>query len=109
MNILVFGEKYFNYTDSTVYALKQLGHNVEVVYMPVLNKSNLSIKEYVLYKLGNEDFIKSFYDNTKNEILELIDEFKPEVFISINGNQFAEYIDHNILYKLKNKHVSADF
>lgn len=105
MNILVFGEQYFNYTDSTVYALRKLGHNVEVVYMPLLHKSKLSIKEHVLYKLGNKAFLNEFYENTRNKLLNLIEAFKPDLFLSINGNQFAEYIDNNILYKLKIKGV----
>lgn len=41
--ILVFGEKYFHYTDSTVYALEQLGFEVKVVYMPLLQSKELSI------------------------------------------------------------------
>ena len=45
--ILVFGERYFHYTDSTVYALEQLGFEVKVVYMPLLQSKELSIWEHI--------------------------------------------------------------
>lgn len=105
MKILVFGEKYFNYTDSAAFALKKLSNEVRVIYAPLLHKADLSFKEHVLYKLGNKDFIKSFYERGRQQILDLIDEFKPDAFLSINGNQYAEFIDENVLLVLKEKQV----
>lgn len=101
MKILVFGEEYFNYTSSAVYALKSLGHEVKVIYMPLLHKSDLSIWEHIRYKLKDQDFINSFYGKCKKEIVETINSFQPDVLLSINGNAYYEFIDKSILNKVK--------
>ena len=63
--ILVFGEKYFHYTDSTVYALEQLGFEVKVVYMPLLQSKELSIWEHLQYKINRNSKIKRIFNKKK--------------------------------------------
>lgn len=101
MKILVFGEDYFNYTSSMVYALGQLGHDVKVVYMPLLHKSKLSILEHIRYKLKDKGFIAEFYGKCQKELLESLETLKPDVILSINGNSYYEFIDKEILSKAK--------
>lgn len=101
MRILVFGETYFNYTDSSVYALKRLGHNVKVVYMPLLNKSKLSFCEYLRYKLKDKKFIHQFYNKCSLELVKVLQDFKPDVLLSINGNIYWEFINTEVLSKAK--------
>ena len=105
MKILVFGEKYFNYTDSAAYALEHIGNEVRVVYAPLLYRSNLNFKDHLLYKLGNKNFIKSFYEDGKKKLLEAVNGFKPDMFLSINGNQYAEFIDEDIISKLHKENI----
>lgn len=102
MKILVFGEEYFNYTDSAVYALQGLGHEVKVIYMPLLHKSNLSILEHIRYKMKDQEFINEFYGNCKKKILEAVTDFRPDILLSINGNAYYEFIDKQILQEAKN-------
>lgn len=101
MKVLVFGEEYFNYTGSSVYALEQLGHEVKVVYMPLLHKSNLSILEHIRYKLKDQSFVENFYGKCKKELLDIVESFRPDVLLSINGNAYHEFIDKEMLAKIK--------
>ena len=101
MKILVFGERYFNFTDSTAYALNKLGHEVQIFYMNMLYNTKLGFVDHIKYKLKNKEFINNFYKKQKEELNELIDKFKPDMLLSINGNSYVEYIDKYLLLKLK--------
>ena len=95
--ILVFGEKYFNYTDSTAEALRKLGYEVKIVYMPVINKIKLGILNYLKYKINKEKFIKNFILSEQEILINIINDYKPNKFLSINGNFYYEYINKRIL------------
>lgn len=107
MKILVFGEEYFNYTDSAVYALKSLGHNVQVIYMPLLHKSNLSIWDHIRYKMKDQGFIDSYYGKCKKQIVDTLESFKPDMVLSINGNAYYEFIDKEILQMLRKAGIKS--
>lgn len=95
MKIVVFGGQYFNYLDSVVYALTNLGHNVKVVEMQLLFNSKLSFIEYLRYKMNDKKYIASFYSKVKQNLINVLKEFEPDVFLSINGNTFYEFLDEN--------------
>lgn len=99
--ILVFGEKYFNYTDSTAEALRKLGYEVKIVYMPVINKIKLGILNYLKYKINKEKFIKNFILSEQEILINIINDYKPNKFLSINGNFYYEYINKRILTHLR--------
>lgn len=100
--ILVFGEKYFHYTDSTVYALEQLGFEVKVVYMPLLQSNKLSVWEHLQYKVNRHSFCQKYYEHKKIQIQKMVSEYKPDIFFSINGNAYYEFIDKKLIAMLKN-------
>ncbi len=99
--ILVFGERYFHYTDSTVYALEQLGFEVKVVYMPLLQSKELSIWEHLQYKINRNSFCQKYYEHKKLQIQNEVSEYKPDIFFSINGNAYYEFIDKNLIMMLR--------
>lgn len=99
--ILVFGEKYFHYTDSTVYALEQLGFEVKVVYMPLLQSKELSIWEHLQYKINRNSFCQKYYECKKLQIQNEVSEYKPDIFFSINGNAYYEFIDKKLIMMLR--------
>lgn len=99
--ILVFGEKYFNYTDSVVSALERLGYLTEVVYMPVINKTKMNIYDKIKYKCNEKFFIDNFVNDVRKNLFYKINLFRPEIFLSINGNFYCEYITKDIIDVLK--------
>lgn len=95
--ILVFGEQYFHYTDSTVDAFRSMGFEVRVFYMPLIKSERLSIWKHLKYKINKKGFEEKYYKKSKQELCDVINAYKPNIFLSINGNQYHEFIDKNIL------------
>lgn len=100
--IMVFGERYFHYTDSTVYALERLGFEVKVVYMPLLQSNKLSVWEHLQYKVNRHFFCQKYYEHKKIQIQKIVSEYKPDIFFSINGNAYYEFIDKKLITILRN-------
>lgn len=95
--ILVFGEKYFHYTDSTVYALEQLGFEVKVVYMPLPQSKELSIWEYLQYKINRYSFCQKYYEHKKLQIQNEVSEYKPDIFFQLTEMRIMSSLIRTLL------------
>lgn len=102
MKVLVFGGHYFNYRDSVVYALGQLGHDVRVVEMQLLFNAKLNLIDYIRYKVGDSKYIDSFYGEVKKNLIDTLQSFKPDLFIGINGNTHYEFLDKRFFEETMN-------
>lgn len=98
--VLLFGEKYFNYTDSVAYALRKLGYDVNIVYVPLVSSRDLGVLDYFQYKFSRKSFLKSFYEKKKLNLINELESYRPDLFFSINGNAYYEFIDESVLTKL---------
>ena len=98
--VLLFGEKYFNYTDSVAYALRKLGYDVKVFYVPLVSSRDLGVLDYFQYKFSRKSFLESFYEKKKLDLIKEIGRYQPDLFFSINGNAYYEFIDESVLTKL---------
>lgn len=99
--ILVFGENYFHYTESIGYTFEKLGFEVKVLYMPLVKSSELSVWDYLKYKIQKKSFCKKYFEHKKREIQKIVLEYRPDVFFSINGNSYYEFIDEHLLKLLR--------
>ena len=103
--IIVFGEKFFNFVDSTAYAFEQLGYEVRTHYMPLLHKTELSFIDHTKYKMKCKSFINGFYQDARNDLLKLCEEFKPDVFFAISGNAHYEFFNRDMLDYFKQRNI----
>lgn len=105
--VLVFGEQYFNFVDSTVYAFEKLGYEVRMYYMPLLHKTELGMIDHFKYKMQCKSFLEEFYQNAREGLLRIIDDFQPDMVFSINGNSYYEFVNKEMLDYLKKRNIIA--
>lgn len=95
--VLILGERYFNFVDSTAYAFEQLGYDVRVYYIPLLHKTELGFIDHIMYKMKCKKFLNGFYQKARSEFLKLVDDFEPDMVFSISGNYYYEFVDENMI------------
>ena len=105
--VVVFGEKYFNFVDSTAYAFEQLGYDVRIYYMPLLHKTELGIIDHLKYKMKCKSFLDKFYQSARAGLLEIVNDFKPDMVFSINGNSYYEFVNEEVLKYFKKNDITT--
>lgn len=104
--VLVFGEQYFNFVDSTAYAFEQLGYEVQKYYIPVLHKTDFNFIDHIKYKMKYQGFLDKFYQAARAGLLKMVEKYEPDIVFSINGNSYYEFVDKAMLDVFDSKEIT---
>lgn len=104
MKVLIVADKYFYYALAVSEALKSYGHDVEIAYTQPFRRDELSVAEYLKYKI-NKNKYKLDFRNKQIDIIKNKLKNKLDVFINISANFYYEFVDRNMLMDVRARGV----
>lgn len=104
--ILLVGTYYLYYMDSYIDGLKKtMEVDIDVIYIYPFNKNNLSLFNYLKYKLNKRKYKEKYRLQYVERIVNKIKNNYYDAFYSLSGNIDQEYVDQRLLQLMKEKNI----
>ena len=104
--ILLVGTYYLYYMDSYIDGLKKtMEVDIDVIYIYPFNKNNLSLFNYLKYKLNKRKYKEKYRLQYVERIVNKIRNNYYDAFYSLSGNIDQEYVDQRLLQLMKEKNI----